>query len=531
MKRADFPPNPYRWKSNVVQVQVPRLQVGAMADALMDGESIVLLGGRGMGKSVLLGQIQARLAETPGLVVLTVPGPPPELTVRDCLDNLAEALGVPEGARKSRTLFDAWFSQQDEGTRLVVLFDEFDSYAEIGPQVSNRPSGRAFFNDLEMSRRALPSLGLMAAGSIGIYIFRDALGSSFLSRADFIRLDPFELSDVQELARPFAERGTPLSKGVLSSLQATTGGVAALVAYGLQALWDREGPLETYDVAEIFREFALTNRGYLDDIRHSLNHPRLSQAPQRVWTLIRQAQGSVPRGDLVAACEVTEGILRLNVADVLDILQASGLVRVRSRLYSADPITAHPRASLLNLPETAASEDFRHQLRDDLRRLLEMLHRAAADFFRPGRDGRGKQLVPESVFAAHLMLGLELLDWRSEREALSAAGRTDLKLWHNGAPERGVVEVKIWGRNDYKEAQKQVESYWATDVEAGAVVMLTDAELTDWPDVYRQKCLAGLDVEEVDLENSSLRALLSCTLEADGQDARVDHFLVRLPRR
>jgi hypothetical protein len=42
----------------------------------------------------------------------------------------------------------------------------------------------------------------------------------------------------------------------------------------------------------------------------------------------------------------------------------------------------------------------------------------------PGKDG-GKVLVPESVFAAHLALGFELLGWRSEREAQSAAGRTE----------------------------------------------------------------------------------------------------------
>lgn len=521
--------NPYRWRSNVVQVQVPRPQVEGMAESLAAGESIVLLGGRGMGKSVLLGQLQARLAEIAGVVALTIPGPPPELTVRSCLDRLAHALGVPAGADDSRQLLDAFFAEQPSGTRLVILFDEFDNYAEVGPQPSNRPAGRAFFNDLETSRRSLPELGLMAAGSIGVYVFRDVLGSSFLSRADSVRLSPFELADIRDLSQPFSERGTPLSESVLSAIQATTGGVAALVAYGFQALWERHEPLDAYDVAEVFQEFFHTNRGYLNDIRHSMSHPRLSEAPQRVWTLIKQAHGRIPRSDLVAACQESEGILRLDLADVLDILQASGLVRVESRFYTADPVIAYPRASLLNLPETSASVDFRHQLRDDLRRLLEMLHRSAADFFRPGRDQR-KQLVPESVFAASLVLGFELLDWRSEREAQSAAGRTDIKLWHNGSPESAIVEIKIWGRNDYKDAQQQLESYWAHDVKAGAVVMLTDADLSDWPTVYRRECLAGLDVDNVDLGDSPLRALLSSG-GTGREDSNVDHFLVQLPVR
>ncbi len=53
----------------------------------------------------------------------------------------------------------------------------------------------------------------------------------------------------------------------------------------------------------------------------------------------------------------------------------------------------------------------------DLEALLTKLHRASADFFRSGRGGQGKRLVPESVFAAHLTLGFELLGWRVEREA------------------------------------------------------------------------------------------------------------------
>lgn len=524
--------NPYDWQGNVIQVQVPRPGVSEMAEALAQGRSIVLLGGRGMGKSVLLKQLQAELSETPGIVVLTIPSPPPELTVRNCLDTLAGALGEPPGTLDSRTLFSAWRAKQTEGTRLVLLFDELDNYAEVGETMSHRPVGRAFFNDLEASRRDLPWLGILAAGSIGIYIFRDVLGSSFLSRAAQKMLRPFESAEVEKLVHPFEERGTPLSEDVLAALQAATGGVAALVVYGLQTLWDETGPIGPREVAEAFTGFAQEHRGYLNDIRHSFAHPRLSQAPQKVWALIRQAQGRIPRRDLVAACEGTNAALRLDLADVLDILQASGMVRVESHSYAVDPIVAHPRASLLNLPETAAAKDFRHQLRDDLRRLLEMLHRSATDFFRPGRGGQRKTLVPESVFAAHLMLGLELLGWRSEREVQSAAGRTDLLLWHNGAPERGVVEVKIWGRNDYREVQKQVESYWTQDVEAGAVVMLSESTTPDWVDVYRMDCLKDSDVEEVNLSKSPIRALLDVTSQTSGgQQARIDHFLIQLPTR
>jgi len=37
-----------------------------------------------------------------------------------------------------------------------------------------------------------------------------------------------------------------------------------------------------------------------------------------------------------------------------------------------------------------------------------------------------------------------------------------------------IVEVKIWGRNDYRDAHRQVASYWTDEVATGAVVQLTD---------------------------------------------------------
>ncbi|MCP4654031.1 MAG: hypothetical protein GY856_01295, partial [bacterium] len=96
-------------------------------------------------------------------------------------------------------------------------------------------------------------------------------------------------------------------------------------------------------------------------------------------------------------------------------------------------------------------------------------------------------------------------------------------------------ELKIWGRNDYQEAQRQIEGYWTDDMAIGAVVQLTDAELADWPERYRHKCLEplGVHVELQDLmEGSPVRARLRCvSATADGLETVVEHFLLRLPRR
>ena len=131
-------------------------------------------------------------------------------------------------------------------------------------------------------------------------------------------------------------------------------------------------------------------------------------------------------------------------------------------------------------------------------------------------------------------MGFELLGWHSEREAQRGAGRTDLLLRRNGRKEVVVLEVKIWGRNDYREAHRQVEGYWTEDVAAGAVVQLTDAEIPDWDQRYRRECLEplGVTVEETPVEGSPVRARFRCTSStSDGLAAVVDHFLLRLPRR
>jgi len=120
-----------------------------------------------------------------------------------------------------------------------------------------------------------------------------------------------------------------------------------------------------------------------------------------------------------------------------------------------------------------------------------------------------------------------------EREAQQVAGRTDLKLRRNGSTELGIVEVKIWGRPGTEDVHRQVTGYWTPEVEAGAVVMLTDANVHDWPETYRRKCLDPWDVaaEEVDSPESTTRARFrTSSVTGEGMSVRVEHFLVRLPR-
>ncbi len=530
MPSHDPGPNPYDWRRHRPQVEVARSGVGEVAADLRRGGSGVLLAGRGLGKSVFLRQLHGELEGHPEVRSVLLPAPPAELTVREMIRELARRLGVEAAPAGTHELIESWL-ERGGGRRLVLLYDEFDRYGRSAASPVD-PPGRDFFNNLELTRRDFPELGILAAGSIGVFVFRDSFGSSLLARARRIRLQPFDGSEIEALAAPFAERGGPLSAEILEALQLATGGNPALVTYGFESLWAYENP-DVGLIAEIYARFKHEYGEFLSDFQMAFADPSLSVAPQRMWELIQGSSGPIPRAELERACAAPKGVLRLDFADVLDLLEAAGLIRIVGSVR-ADPVTVVPVASILSLPQAPSSAmELRDRLRSDLSSLLGRLHASGADFFRPGSGGEGKRLVPESVFTTFLALGFELLGWQVEREAQIAAGRTDLSLSWNGTEELAVVELKIWGRRGFERSHRQVESYWSDRVAAGAVVMITDSEIGDWPATYRATCLAPLDLDaEPIVESASpIRARFEIeSTTADGMAARVDHFLIRVPR-
>lgn len=522
--------NPYDWNRPDPKIAIPRGPEPSIIELLRRGKSAVLLSGRGCGKTVFLEQIRRALGEFTGVSVVLFSEPPAEPSVRACFDDLARKLDVPAaGALTAKELVDKYFAR-DVPRNLVLLYDELDRYARSPSDSSLDPPGRDFFNSLETMRQQTPGVGILAASSIGYYLFRDRLGSSFVSRAEKWRLPPFDRAELTELARPFDERGSPLSFEALEALFLASGGNPALATYGLEVLWSRDLPTERH-VTEAFADFQEHNSEFLRSFELSFADPMLSEAPHRVWHLIQQSDGRVSRASLQIACRDSEAMLLLGIEDVLDLLAAAGLVRIHGSIR-ADPVVVQPINSILSLPRVPSpSSDLQDQLRRDLRTLLHRLHLSSADFFRPTK--RGKQMVPEAVFAAFLALGFELLGWQVDREVQRGAGRTDLLLRRSG-PAVAVIETKIWGRNDYREAHSQVASYWTAETIAGAVVQLTDAELPEWPRDYRRQCLEplGIDATEKAMPDSPIRAYFETEgVTIDGIATRIDHYLLRVVRR
>ena len=164
----------------------------------------------------------------------------------------------------------------------------------------------------------------------------------------------------------------------------------------------------------------------------------------------------------------------------------------------------------------------------DLLSTLQKVCRWGPDFYRPGGGG-GPRLVPEKVFCAMLGSGLCELGWTVEREAVQGSGRTDLKLTRRG--QVAVVEVKIWGRNDYRQIQRQVEDYWAPDVRVGAVVMIQEGHAESFVADYRARCLSdpGLTVAELPVCPPILRRFRVESTTGLRYRAQVEHLLVRIP--
>ena len=58
---AETPSNPYNWQKHTARVEVRREQVTPLVEAMLHGAGAWALGGRGMGKSILLKQVEEEL--------------------------------------------------------------------------------------------------------------------------------------------------------------------------------------------------------------------------------------------------------------------------------------------------------------------------------------------------------------------------------------------------------------------------------------------------------------------------------------
>jgi hypothetical protein len=524
------PANPYNWDAyHPGAPLLDRSSLDTIMSHLLAGMGCILLGGRGMGKSVLFTQVEKRItAEDPSAKIVRFDGPPIPETLEGALAALAAKLGLADASYHHATeLFEQYFARHTDCSRCILLFDELDQYASLNDRAS---LGRKLFNHLEVTRKGMKKrLGILAAGGLGVYSLRDSLGSAFLARAKWVHPTSFTEPEIEELSRPFKAKNAPLPPGVLKAVHLASGGNPALAAYGLQHLWDITEPAED-DVGRIYASFQEDHKGFLQGLLDAIAQPEFSDAPLRVWHHIRGGGVRFSRAELLQSYAASSGSFRMDLDQILDLLISAGFI-VASGSLRADPLEVRAIASIVNLPEsTTSGGSTAERLVTDLMAILARVHSWAPDFFQQGESKGNKVLVPEANFSAFLGMALVYMGWTVEREAVQGKGRNDLKLTRSG--QGAIVEVKIWGRNDYDQIHEQVEEYWTSGVVAGAAVMITDKDLRSFANKYRSKCLSrpDLTVTEQTCGPPLAGRFTVESVNKNGFPARVDHLLLRLPR-
>ncbi len=513
--------NPYQWHFDrpTWRVQRPAFS-GQVHASIREGKVAKVVGGRGMGKSVLLRQIADELDAKETRVVL-IRRPPDEATLSACVRDLARLLGTPPPTEPSLdALIDAVLA---EGVRRVVLlFDEVDQYVLRDQDGS---FARNWFNRVESLRKDLGERGaVVVAGGLGLLHLSHALGSGLLSRADSHLATPFDLDELHALATPFDEEGAALTEEVLATLLALTGGNPALATYGLQRLWGYTGDA-VGALRRVFGAFSAEHPDFLHAVTDAVSRRGMLHAPGRALAAIRAGTGTVSQQQLQAACDGEQP--RVDVVQALQLLMAAGLVRASGDLRS-DPVLVHPVASILNLLDAPASSP------DPVERLLTDVAAVLGHMHRFGRDFHSKDnMLEEQVFSSLLAVGLASRGWNdTRRESVQAAGYPDLIVGQGGLSGHFVVETKIWSRANFTEIQQQVDDYRVADTVHGVAVMFGARRGVDgWASEYERQCLPKGAFVAMPTPPNVVGHWRVEQAGPGNSPRRTDHFLVNIPKR
>lgn len=515
--------NPYRWQYDRPEHIVFRpALVDGMARHLRDGRAVKLVGGRGMGKSVLLRQLNEIFTQEPGTRVALVPGPAADTSIPAYIYDLADRLHLTNLARASMDLLMEALDSQGVN-RLVVLLDEIDQYVLADSQGN---LARRWLNHLETLRKQwIDRFSIAVAGGLGLLHVSHVLGSGLVSRAESCISRPFDLEDLRELAVPLARRGLAVDESAIQTLAALSGGNPALATYGLAAMWDA-GETTPALLQAVFEEFPTRHRDFVTAVEDGVSHHGLVGAPGRVLRLVRRCAGAVPQAELRDAC--AGDTPAVDVAQALQLLEAAGLVLVHGRAIS-DPVHVHPVASVLNMPALTGDEPV-----DPVEKVLDAIAATLGAMHRFGRDFHGsKDLLEEQVFSSLLAVSLFLLGWRSEREPIQAAGFVDLRvrLHHDGTDGHIVLETKIWPRN-HRDIQQQIDDYCVSDTLHGVAVMIGDIKDVDgWAKSYEAECLHSAAFTRLPPPPDVVARWRVERIDAKGIPRHTDHFLVQIPKR
>jgi hypothetical protein len=545
--------NPYNWDGESKHF-VPRTNLlTRVREMLLNGDHGYILGCRGMGKSSFLRKLSQSLEQEP-VETIYFPEPPAKRTIEEAskmlwyeVEKICKRLSVSSTCQSDLRTFaeqmridEFWFLFLEELEQktpnlqsVILLLDELDGYA--APDGSRTPWGASFIDKLEgVRKRSQERLVIYAAGGLSTAALDSLYLSTFFSRATPELLEPFGFDELVELAAPFRTRGTPVSDEVIEMIRVTSGGNPALATFALENLWATSSPTPN-DVAAVMEKQKGRPSSIPSSIRGAIFESSISDGPKLVWSELTRADGTVPKERIDAIVSKSTGHFQDKTEWIFRMLRTSGLIRADDLAFLRNPIQVELIPSIMTLDidsdigeSLTLANTLREQLSTDLIDILKRIHRMSGDFFNGSNE-----IIPESVFSAMIGLLLEMRGWTIDREANSGPGRTDIKAHHSHfGDEAAIVEVKIWGRNDYESIHEQVTAYWTARVMALATVTVSKLQDEDWPDKYAAKCLDGKTPGYSKLaQPPALAGHFVAKAPPNCGVNEVDHFLLRLAKR
>ncbi len=529
----DEPANPYRhdvpgggpFVGRERELNELRTSIRAGRNALA-----AVMGGRGMGKTALAGQLRQALAADDHLVVEVIdrverePGAFVQQLER-CLDASIDPRAFVD------TLMHAVRAQR--GRRVVLLLDEIDGL--IGSE-----GGRDLLENL---RIAYEKLG----GGLAVVVFggsrlRELLTSDvspFLRTARWLRLAGLSLEETSMLVnRPL---GLGLPADVVELLWDQTGGHP----FVLQAIMERSIDRAGAAASVVIDELPAALEGVVTEILEPRLFPiwwdNLTPSGQQAYRTLLGMRYPLEREQWAAH-------LGNGPDGVVEILESTGIARVedgrllaRSSLFCAWVTRSHPSsiptsavAARASVPAGALPDasDFERFVVERVARWARSVVEHPAPFLRTTAEPGNAGLALEQSFQLGLLHALRQHDLFVEPEPLSSVrGRVDLKVRPaSGLDQRMCIELKIWGRK-HKTVVDQLLDY-VVPGDAFACVVMIDRHERPLRDVYLEECIPrGADLVWQDAAASPCHpALVTGHARPAGGRLRIYHFLVQLPR-
>ena len=509
-------------------------EIAMLVESLRTGRQSLaaVMGGRGMGKTSLAIRVQDELRSDPAVTVHLIRKVSADPI--DFLSQLSVRLARPiDPSCPVESLVEA--VRATAGSRIVLLADEIDGLIAS-------EQGRELVEALRIAWEELAGkLGLVIFGGSALRTLLNRGNSPFLRAARWLPLKGLSLSDAAALIRE------PLHLTVPDPL--------------VEVLWEQTGghPLLLQAILERAVALGAPIVDRLPDAVRTIADERLEPTLFPIWWDNLGENGQAIYRALISHRKPVERHEQAHVFGQapragIEVLETTGVARSdgdqvlpRGELFRVWVEHNHPRpshgppASDRRLPEVLRAFGA-HAFEALLVSAIARWSRSVVEYptwaLRSGRASGNARLLPEQHFQLSLLTALHQRDLLLEAEGLSSAGgRADLKArWPPEPTRRACIEIKIWGRNDYRDVVSQILGYAIPEDDFACVIML-DRQARPLRELYHDECIGGRPGSSLrwptltadSAESASHPAFVTEHERAGGRPLRVYHFIVQLP--